>query len=118
MGAAIAVAQVALANGELPIGAVVAVGDEIVARAHTSDVGAARRLAHAETLALTGADGLLRWKPRKGPVRLATTIVPAITGRVRRVECRDLYRWWCEAAPSGSGFRPFAETMAGLPDVA
>ena len=163
MGEALAVAEAALAAGELPIGAVLAVGDEIIARAHTSDVGSRRRLAHAEMLAMADADGILGWDRRSSPLRLATTLepcvmclgaamalrvdeltygleapgdgahalltgwrpgpgmewytVPAITGGVRRNECRDLYRRWCDTAPAVSGFRHFAETMAGLPDA-
>ncbi|GAA0955745.1 nucleoside deaminase [Virgisporangium aurantiacum] len=78
MGAALRVAEDALAAGELPIGAVVAVGDEIVARAWTRDVGLDRRLAHAEMLALTEADSVLGWRPRAGPVRLATTLEPCV----------------------------------------
>lgn len=163
MGEALAVAEAALAAGELPIGAVVAVGDEIIARAHTSDVGSRRRLAHAEMLAMADVDGLLGWGRRTGPLRLATTLepcvmclgaamalrvdeltygleapgdgahalltgwqpgpgmewytVPRLAGGVRRVECRDLYRRWCDTAPAASGFRHYAETMAGLPDA-
>lgn len=163
MGAALRAAEEALSAGELPIGAVVAVGDEIVARAFTRDVGLARRLAHAEMLALADADARLGWAKRSAPVRLATTLepcvmclgaamamrvdeleygleapgdgahellagwrpgpgmewyaVPPITAGVRRTECRDLYRRWCDTAPAASGFRHFAETMAGLPDV-
>lgn len=78
MGAALRVAEDALAAGELPIGAVVAVGDEIVARSWTRDVGLGRRLAHAEMLALTEADSVLGWRPRTGPVRLATTLEPCV----------------------------------------
>jgi tRNA(adenine34) deaminase len=78
LGAALEVAEDALAAGELPIGAVVAVGDEIIARAWTSDVGLGRRLAHAEMLALGAADSLLGWRPRAGPVRLATTLEPCV----------------------------------------
>jgi tRNA(adenine34) deaminase len=78
MGAALRVAEDALAAGELPIGAVVAVGDEIVARAWTRDAGLGRRLAHAEMLALTSADELLGWRDRAGPVRLATTLEPCV----------------------------------------
>jgi tRNA(adenine34) deaminase len=78
MTAALAVAEDALAAGELPIGAVVAVGDEIVARSSTRDVGLGRRLAHAEVLALVSADELLGWRDRAGPVRLATTLEPCV----------------------------------------
>ena len=67
MGAALRVAEDALAAGELPIGAVVAVGDEIVARSWTRDVGLGRRLAHAEMLALTEADRC--WGGARAPAR-------------------------------------------------
>jgi tRNA(adenine34) deaminase len=57
--------------GELPIGAVVASGDDIVARAHTQErTQRRRRLVHAELLALIEADRGL------GDLRLATTVEP------------------------------------------
>lgn len=72
MEQAIAVAREGyLAAGELPIGAVVASGDDIVARAHTQErTQRRRRLVHAELLALIEAD---RGLP---DLRLATTVEP------------------------------------------
>ena len=60
------------------------------------------------TIDLTG------WRPGAGMKWYA---VPALTGGVRRAECRDPYRRWCDAAPAGSGFRRYAEVMAELPDA-
>ncbi|MBB6074506.1 hypothetical protein [Streptomyces paradoxus] len=48
LGLAIDVAEEALAAGELPIGAVVVMGDEVVGRAYTQERALNRRLVHAE----------------------------------------------------------------------
>ncbi|MFC0438961.1 nucleoside deaminase [Kutzneria buriramensis] len=53
--AAMAVAEEGMAKGELPIGAVVISGDEVVGRAHTRD--SEGRLRHADLLAMQEADG-------------------------------------------------------------
>jgi tRNA(adenine34) deaminase len=76
MEQAIAVAREGyLAAGELPIGAVVASGRDIVARAHTQErTQRRRRLVHAELLALLEADGGLTG--RLTDLRLATTVEP------------------------------------------
>jgi tRNA(adenine34) deaminase len=52
MQAAIAQALEGLAAGEVPIGAVLALGDRVVARAFNQPVGAADPTAHAEVLVL------------------------------------------------------------------
>ena len=53
-----------------------------------ADQGAARRLAHAEMLALTAADRILGRGGRAGPLRLATT-VPVIRAGARRTRRRN-----------------------------
>lgn len=78
MDAAIAIAQRGLDSGEMPIGAVVAVGDEIIAQAHTQDRGQGRRLVHADLLAMTDADHQLGWRPRTEPLRLAVNLEPCL----------------------------------------
>jgi tRNA(adenine34) deaminase len=61
VAAAIEVAAEGLAAGELPIGAVVASGEEIVGRAFTQERGLGRRLVHADLLAMVQADERLGW---------------------------------------------------------
>ena len=76
MAAALAVAAEGLAAGELPIGAVVVVDDEVVARAHTQERGQRRLLVHAELLALDAADHVLGAdRPR---ATLYTTLEPCL----------------------------------------
>jgi tRNA(adenine34) deaminase len=55
MGLALAEAREALALGEVPVGAVVVWGDEIVARAHNLREATADPLGHAELLAIQQA---------------------------------------------------------------
>jgi tRNA(adenine34) deaminase len=57
MYAALAEARKAMANGEVPIGAVVAIGDEIVAAAFNQPVSTSDPTAHAEIRALRAAAG-------------------------------------------------------------
>lgn len=78
MAAAIEVAEAGMAAGELPIGAVVETGGEIIASAFTRDVSLGRRLVHADLLAMTAADEQLGWRPRAHPVRLAVNLEPCL----------------------------------------
>ncbi len=55
MEEALAEAHLAEAEGEVPIGAVVASGGEVIARAHNRPIGASDPTAHAEVLALRAA---------------------------------------------------------------
>lgn len=52
MRAALEQAQLGLAAGEVPVGAVLVAGDEIVARAFNQPIGSVDPTAHAEVLAL------------------------------------------------------------------
>lgn len=78
VAASIEVAEEGLAAGELPIGAVVVLGDEIVARAFTRERGLGRRLVHADLLAMTAADERLGWSRRPGPLRVAMNLEPCV----------------------------------------
>jgi tRNA(adenine34) deaminase len=69
--AAMEVAEEGLAKGELPIGAVVFAGDEVVGRAHTRD--SEGRLRHADLLAMIEADG-----KGAGDLRLAVNLEPCL----------------------------------------
>ena len=55
MRVALAEARVGLAAGEVPVGAVVVVGDVIVGQAHNAPIGLVDPSAHAEVLALREA---------------------------------------------------------------
>jgi tRNA(adenine34) deaminase len=84
--AAMEVAEEGLAQGELPIGAVVASGDEIVARAYTRD--SAGRLKHADLLAMMEADG----RRLKG-LRLAVNLEPCLMclGAAMSLGVKEIY---------------------------
>ncbi|MBB5866857.1 tRNA(adenine34) deaminase [Allocatelliglobosispora scoriae] len=78
IGAALAVAEAGLAAGEQPIGAVVVLGDEVVAQAYTQEKASGRRLVHADLLAMTAADHLLGWRRMPHPLRLAVNLEPCV----------------------------------------
>jgi tRNA(adenine34) deaminase len=59
MREALVVARTGLGVGEMPIGAVVVVDDEIVAAAHTQELTSGRLLVHADLLALEAADTVI-----------------------------------------------------------
>ena len=76
MAEAIAVAIAGLEAGELPIGAVVVAGGEVVGRAHTQERAQRRLLVHAELLALEAADRVPAWD--RGSATLYTTVEPCL----------------------------------------
>jgi tRNA(adenine34) deaminase len=76
MGEALAIANEGLAAGELPIGAVVVLDEEIVGRAHTEEVGQGRLLVHADLLALDQADR--RLGSRRHEARLYVNLEPCV----------------------------------------
>ena len=78
VAAAIDVAEAGLTAGELPIGAVVVMGDEIVAQSHTRERGAGRRLVHADLLAMIAADERLGHAKRPARVALAVNLEPCV----------------------------------------
>src|SRR2546427_3856366 len=78
VAAALAVAEEGLTAGELPIGAVVVLGDRVVGRAHTQERGRQRRLVHADLLAMVQADQDLGWSRRPHPLRLAVSLEPCV----------------------------------------
>lgn len=69
VAAAIAVAEEGVAAGGLPVGAVVVMGDDVIAR----------QLAHADLLAMSAADQRLGWSRRSAPLRLAVSLEPCLT---------------------------------------
>lgn len=80
--AAIEVAEEGMAAGELPIGAVVVAGSEVVGRAFTRDRATGQRLVHADLLAMQQADELLAGQRagsgRAAGLRLAVTLEPCL----------------------------------------
>lgn len=84
-------AEKALREGEVPVGAVVVRGDEVVARAHNRTIGLCDPTAHAEVLALREAARRMgNW--RLPEVELYVTVEPCVMcagaivqARVRRL---------------------------------
>ncbi|XTZ17382.1 deaminase [Micromonospora echinospora] len=64
--------------GELPVGAVVVLGEEVVGRAYTQERAQGRRLVHADLLAMEQADRRLGWTVRARPLILAVTLEPCL----------------------------------------
>jgi tRNA(adenine34) deaminase len=102
--AAIDVAEEGMAQGEMPIGAVVETGGRIIARAFTRDVSLGRRLVHADLLAMIEADELLGWGPRPHPVRLAVNLEPCLMclGAAMALKVTDVYYGLESPADGGS----------------
>jgi tRNA(adenine34) deaminase len=78
MRAALTVAAEGMAEGELPIGAVVVLNGEIIAAAHTAERAQNRLLVHAELLALAAADRLQPFPGNRRDVTLYTTCEPCL----------------------------------------
>jgi tRNA(adenine34) deaminase len=78
VGLAIAAAEEGLIAGELPIGAVVVMGDEVIGRSYAKERSAGRRLVHADQLAMEQADQRLGRSKRTAPVRLAVNLEPCL----------------------------------------
>jgi tRNA(adenine34) deaminase len=66
MREAMAVAREGLTSGEVPIGAVVVLGDEVIGRAYTQEQSQRRLIVHADLLALEQADRALGRRRRRG----------------------------------------------------
>src|SRR5258705_3931149 len=78
VAAAIEVAEAGLAAGELPIGAIVVMGDEILGSAYASEHTLRRHLVHADLLAMIQADTRLAFAKRPKPLRLAVNLEPCV----------------------------------------
>ncbi|HWS34327.1 MAG TPA: deaminase [Actinoplanes sp.] len=78
VGLALRVSEVGMRAGELPVGAVVLLGDEVIGRAYTQERAQGRRLVHADLLAMEQADRHLGWRPRDRPLTLAITLEPCL----------------------------------------
>ncbi len=107
MARALAVAVEGMAQGEMPIGAVVVADGEIVAEAHTQERAQGRLLVHADLLALDLADR--RLPGRRSRATLFVTLEPclmclgaAFTARIGRVA-------YALESPSDGGCEAFVE---------
>ncbi len=78
VAAAIEVAEAGMVAGEMPIGAIVVMGEEILGSAHASEHTLRRHLVHADLLAMTQADVTLAFAKRPQPLRLAVTLEPCV----------------------------------------
>ncbi len=84
-------AEIALKEGNWPIGAVIELGGVVISQAH-NQVYTLDRLAHAEMLALREVQGLLKQNPKQATPYTTYEPCPmcfggAILSRVRRVVC-------------------------------
>lgn len=125
--AAIEAAEAGLAAGELPVGAVVVMGDDVVGRAFTQEIAQGRRLVHADLLAMLQADERLGWRKRPHPLRLAVNLEPCVMcfGAAMSLGVREIYfalespadgaspiaANWAAASPSMPGYA--APVMVG-----
>ncbi len=93
VGAAIEAAAAGLKVGELPIGAVVLAGDDVVGWAYTRERGHGRRLVHAGLLALMEADERLGWQEHTAPLRLGVNLEPCVMclGAAMALGVREVY---------------------------
>jgi tRNA(adenine34) deaminase len=78
MNITIDLAEEALAKGEMPISACVFFGDQIVAKAYTSEKSDGRLLVHAELKALLAADILQYSVQDRKQLQLFTTLEPCL----------------------------------------
>ena len=78
MREALQVARLGLERGELPIGAVIVQGDQMLASAHTQEKAQGRLLVHAELLALEAADKLAPFPGRRRDVKMFVTGEPCL----------------------------------------
>ncbi len=93
VGAALEAAESGLKVGELPIGAVVLSGDDVIGWAYTSERGRGRRLVHAGLLAMLEADERLGWADHTEPLRLAVSLEPCVMclGAAMALGVREVY---------------------------
>jgi tRNA(adenine34) deaminase len=78
MRRAVDLAAQALERGELPIGAVVVLGEEILAEGTTTECEEGRYLVHAELNCLLKADALKPFPGRRRDVCLVTNVEPCL----------------------------------------
>ncbi len=78
MWEALKMARCGLEKGELPIGAVVVLHNEVIAAAHTMEKAEGRLLVHADLLALQAADKIKPFPGKRGDAVLYVTGEPCL----------------------------------------
>jgi tRNA(adenine34) deaminase len=102
MRRALAAAEEAAGRGEVPVGAVVVVGDEIVAVAHNERETGADPTAHAEILALRRAAAALgSWRLTGADLYVTMEPCPMCAGALVNARLRRLY-FGCDDPKAGA----------------
>ena len=102
MRRALAAAQEAGGRGEVPVGAVVVVGDEVVAVAHNERETGGDPTAHAEILALRRAAAALgRWRLLDAELFVTMEPCPMCAGALVNARVRRLY-FGCDDPKAGA----------------
>ncbi|HVZ88414.1 MAG TPA: tRNA adenosine(34) deaminase TadA [Polyangia bacterium] len=102
MRRALAAAEEAGGRGEVPVGAVVVVGDEVVAVAHNERETASDPTAHAEILALRRAAAALgRWRLVDAELYVTMEPCPMCAGALVNARLRRLY-FGCDDPKAGA----------------
>jgi len=92
MEEALAEAKAAAASGEVPVGAVVVVGDQIVSRAHNEVEKLQDASAHAELLALQRASATLgEWRLSECSIFVTMEPCPMCIGAILLSRLKELY---------------------------
>lgn len=114
---AVDAAEDGLAAGELPIGAVVVMGDEVLGRAHARERSDRRRLVHADLLAMEQADKTLARSRRTAPLLLAVSLEPCLMclGAAMALVVDEIY-YGLEAPSDGAAGVP-AVWRPAVPDA-
>jgi tRNA(adenine34) deaminase len=102
MRRALAAAQEAGGRGEVPVGAIVVVGDEVVAVAHNERETGGDPTAHAEILALRRAAAALgRWRLLDADLYVTMEPCPMCAGALVNARLRRLY-FGCDDPKAGA----------------
>jgi tRNA(adenine34) deaminase len=75
---AIQIAEDGMTRGEMPIGAVVLQGNEVIGRGYTQEQKLKRRIVHADLMAMLDADAQLGFKRSTEPLILAVNLEPCM----------------------------------------
>ena len=102
MSLALAAAQEAVLQREVPVGAIVVVGDEVVAVAHNERETLADPTAHAEILAVRRAAAALgRWRLTDAELFVTMEPCPMCAGALVNARLRRVY-YGCDDPKAGS----------------
>src|SRR5579863_2528373 len=102
MRRALAAAEQAAGRGEVPVGAVVVLGDEVVAVAHNEREAASDPTAHAEVVALRRAAAALgSWRLTEAELYVTMEPCPMCAGALVNARIRRLY-FGCDDPKAGA----------------